>query len=231
MFRITLVLIATLSFICGPDPRAFAGQIKGVARLIGQAPPRKALDMKADPFCAAKSAKEEELIAGPQGALKNVVVRVVKGAPAGTIAASAAVVLDQDGCSYRPRVAVAQAGQEVLIKNSDQTLHNVHTYRGAVTLSNQAQPQSFPPIKQQFPTAGDVIKFKCDVHPWMTGWVVVTDNSFFAVTAEDGAFVLDKLPPGSYTIQAWHETLGTQTREVKVVEGKPVVLKLDFAIK
>ena len=77
---------------------------------------------------------------------------------------------------------VARAGQTVEIRNSDQTLHNVHTYKGTATLFNLAHIQGTGPQKKKFPTAGDVVKFKCDVHPWMTGWVVVTDNPYFAVT-------------------------------------------------
>jgi plastocyanin len=187
--------------------------------------------MKGDPFCAKKSGKDEEIVAGSGGQLKNVVVRITKGAKGEFPAPTEEAVLDQDGCMYKPRVVVVQAGQNVAIKNSDQTLHNVHTYKGPVTLFNQAQPQGFPPLKKKFPTTGDVVKFKCDVHPWMTGYVVVTDNPFHSVTGEDGSFTIKDVPPGTYTIEAWHERLGTKSAEITVAADKAAETKFEFAAK
>jgi hypothetical protein len=132
---------------------------------------------------------------------------------------------------YQPRVVVVQAGQTVEIKNSDATLHNVHTYKGTASLFNKASLQGLPPQKVKFPTTGDVVRFKCDVHPWMTGWVLVTDNPYFAVTRDDGAFNIANVPPGKYTLEIWHEKLGTETREITVEEGKPVDLKLELKAK
>jgi plastocyanin len=123
-------------------PSAFAaGSIKGSVKLNGKAPERKELSMKGDPFCAKQAAtKDEEVVVGPANQLKNAVVRIAKGAPAGAAAPTTPAVLDQQGCMYKPRVVVVQAGQQVEIKNSDQTLHNVHTYKGPATLFNLAQP-------------------------------------------------------------------------------------------
>lgn len=208
-----------------------AGSIKGTVTLSGKPPEAKEVNMKSDPFCAKlPGSKDEEVVVGKGGALKNVVVRIAKGATAGAAPAKEAV-MDQNGCSYKPRVVVAQAGQQVLIKNSDQTMHNVHTYKGPATLFNQAQIQGQGPIKKKFPTVGDVIKFKCDVHPWMTGYVLVTDTPFFAVTAEDGAFTLPDVPAGKYTVEAWHEKFGRKTFDVTVADGKPSDLKVEFAAK
>lgn len=212
-------------------PAAAAGGVKGTVKLNGKAPAAKELNMKSDPFCAKQSAaKDEEVVVGAGGGLKNVVVRVAKGAPAGGAAPTGEAVLDQQGCIYKPRVVVAQAGQTVAIKNSDQTLHNVHTYKGPVTLFNQAQVFGMPAIKKKF-TNGDVVKFKCDVHPWMTGYVVVTDNPFHAVTGDDGSFNIANLPAGKYTLEAWHEKFGTKTAEITVAEGKPTEAKFEFAAK
>jgi plastocyanin len=209
---------------------AAGGSIKGTAKLNGKAPERKELNMKSDPFCAKQpGAKDEEVVVGPKGELKNVVVRIAKGAPAGKEAAGEAV-LDQQGCIYKPRVVVAQAGQTVAIKNSDQTLHNVHTYKGPTTLFNQAQVFGMPAIKKKF-GVGDVVKFKCDVHPWMTGWVLVTDNPYFAVTGDDGAFEIKNVPAGKYTVEIWHEKYGAKTQEVTVADGKPAEVKAEFAAK
>ena len=210
-----------------------AGSIlKGTVVMKGKAPPPKELNMKSDPFCAKQPAsKEEDLVAGQGGELKNVVVRIAKGL-SGTFPAPAdEVVMDQQGCAYKPHVAVAQAGQTVAIKNSDQTLHNVHTYKGPSTLFNQAQVFGTPPIKKKAPSVGDVVKFKCDVHPWMTGYLLVTDNPYFAITGEDGSFTNADVPPGEYTVEAWHEKLGNKTATLKVVAGKPAELKFELVAK
>jgi hypothetical protein len=110
-------------------------------------------------------------------------------------------------------------------------LHNVHTYKGPATLFNMAQPQGMPPMKKKFATVGDVVKFKCDVHPWMTGYVVVTDNPHFAVTGDDGSFEIKDVPAGKYTVEIWHEKYGSQTKELTVADGKAADLKSEFAAK
>jgi plastocyanin len=211
---------------------AGSGQIKGTVKLTGKAPERKAINMKADPYCGQKGgAKDEEVVVGASGGLKNVVIHVVQGLNGKYGPKAEDAVMDQQGCMYRPRVLVAQAGQTVVIKNSDQTMHNIHTYKGPVTLFNQAEVFGMPPIKKKFPSAGDVVKFKCDVHPWMTGYLLVTDNPFSAVSDDDGSFAIRDLPPGNYTVEAWHERLGTQKAPVTVTADKPAELKLEFAAK
>jgi plastocyanin len=212
--------------------RADGGTLKGTVKLKGKAPERKELNMKSDPFCAKQAAaRDEEVAVGAGGEIKNVVVRIAKGLTGTFPTPAAEVVMDQKGCVYDPRVVVAQAGQTVAIKNSDQTLHNVHTYKGPSTLFNQAQVYGQPAIKKKAPAVGDVVKFKCDVHPWMTGWLVVTDSPFFAVTGADGAFSIPNIPPGTYTVEAWHERFGTKQASVTIAAGKPAELKLELAAK
>jgi plastocyanin len=208
------------------------GSITGKVTLVGKPPQAATLNMKADPFCAKQPAvKDDEIAVGPGGGLKNVVVRIAKGLASPPAAPTTPAVMDQNGCRYLPRVLVAQAGQTVEIRNSDMTLHNVHTYKGTATLFNLAHIQGTPPYKKKFPTVGDVVRFKCDVHPWMTGWVVVTDNPYHAVSGEDGSFNIADVPAGKYTVEVWHEKLGAQTKEVTVADGKPVDLKLEFKVK
>lgn len=234
MSKMNLALFAAFASaltLASPAHAADTGSIKGTVKLKGAAPKAEDLNMKSDPFCAKHTAKDESVVVGAKGGLKNVVVRIAQGLKGDAPAASGDVVLDQSGCVYLPRVAVAQAGQQVLIKNSDQTLHNVHTYKGPATLFNQAQPQGFPPLKKKFAKSGDVVKFKCDVHPWMTGWVVVVDNPHFALSDADGGFTIDNVPAGKYTIEYWHEKYGAQTAEVEVKAGKPTALDLEVAAK
>jgi len=204
------------------------GSIAGNVKFTGKAPEMRAVNTP-DPFCARQPIKEEEVMVGPGGGLKNVIVRVVKGAAGTYDAPSTPATIDQNGCMYRPRAQVVMAGQTIQIRNSDQTLHNVHTYRGASTMFNQAQIPGMAPLTKTLTEAGQIIKFKCDVHPWMTGYVAVATNPFFAVSGADGNFTIDKLPAGTYTVEAWHERLGTRTADVTVTEGQPAKLQLEFA--
>jgi len=204
------------------------GVIAGNVKFTGKAPEMRTMNTP-DPFCARQPIKEEDVVVGPGGGLKNVIVRVVKGANGTYDAPSTVATVDQSGCMYRPRAQVVMAGQTIQIRNSDQTLHNVHTYRGASTMFNQAQIPGMAPLTKTLTAGGQIIKFKCDVHPWMTGYVAVATNPFFAVSGDDGSFTIDKLPAGTYTVEAWHERLGTRTADVTVTEGQPVKLQLTFA--
>jgi plastocyanin len=215
-----------------PAQARAGGTVQGSVKLVGKPPEAATLNMKADPYCAKQpAAKDDEVVVAAGGGLKNVVVRIAKGLATPAAPPSTPAVMDQNGCRYRPRVLVAQAGQTVEIRNSDATLHNVHTYKGTATLFNLAHIQGTPPHKKKFPTVGDVVKFKCDVHPWMTGYLLVTDNPHYAVSGDDGTFSIPNVPAGKYTVEVWHERFGSQTKEVTVAEGGSVDLKLEFNAK
>jgi plastocyanin len=204
------------------------GSIIGTVKLKGTPPEMQLTKRQADPFCARTPMKDEEAVVGAGGALKNVVVRVIKGANGHYDPPATPIVLDQSACMYRPRVQAAVAGQALQIRNSDQTLHNVHGYKGPSTLFNQAEIPGLPPITKKLPEGSEVLKFKCDVHPWMTGYVVVSPNPFFAVTGDDGTFKITGVPAGSYTIEAWHERFGTKTFDLTVADAKPTEIDFDI---
>jgi plastocyanin len=211
---------------------AFAGSITGTVDYAGAPVKAAKINRKSDPVCAKKEFTDQTITLSADGkSLANVLVRISKNAPAGAKAPTEPVVVDQHDCMYEPRVQGAVEGQKIQIKNSDGTLHNVHSYAGTKTLFNQAQPPKAAPIEKATPANSDVIKLKCDVHPWMTGYVVVSKHPFFDTTGEDGKFELKDVPAGTYTVEAWHEKLGTQTQEVKVEEGKPADLKFSFSDK
>jgi plastocyanin len=148
------------------------------------------------------------------GGLKNVFVHVKQGLdPAYSFAMpSAPVVLDQKGCIYTPRVIGVRAGQPLEILNSDDTLHNVH----ALPMANQDFNTSQKKVSRTFTVQEVMVRFKCDVHPWMFAYVGVVAHPFFAVTDASGAFELKGLPPGTYTLEAWHEKFGMRTATVTI---------------
>jgi plastocyanin len=210
-------------------PAAGAGSIKGKINFTGTAPVAADLNRQSDPFCAQTKMKAQDIIVNANNTLKNVAVRVI-GATGGE-PAGAKVEVDQKNCMYEPRVLVGWPDQDVTIVNSDPTLHNVHTYAfiGNKTLFNQAQPKGAPPIIKQFSKDdGEIIKFKCDVHPWMTGWMILSDNGFSAVTGETGEFEIKGVPVGTYTLKTFHEQYGEKTQQVTVEADKEAVVDLSY---
>ncbi len=212
--------------------KAFAaGSIAGTIGYTGAPPKAEKLNRKSDPVCAKTEVVDPTVTLSKDGkALANAVVRITKNAPAGGKAPAEPVIIDQQQCMYSPRMVCAVEGQKMAIKNSDGTLHNVHAYSGTKTLFNQAQPPKSKDIEKPAKD-GELIKLKCDVHPWMTAYIAVTKHGFCAVTDADGKFEIKNVPPGTYTVEAWHEKLGTQTAEVKVEDGKAADPKLSFADK
>jgi plastocyanin len=211
------------------EPAGF-GIVSGAVAFTGKAPEAAELPRKSDPVCAAKPMKSNEVIVNPNQTLKDVLVRITPGSVKGKFSAPTSnVQVKQQDCMYIPRVQGAFAGQTVEIENDDKTMHNVHTYRGQETILNQGQPAGSPPIKKDnLASEAAVLKFKCDVHPWMTGFVVVTDHPFFQTTGADGAYKLDKVPAGKYTVEAWHSKYGLKTAQVTVEPDKTAEAKFSF---
>jgi plastocyanin len=191
------------------------GTISGEVQLVGTPPSMQPLKLGADPICAAASADDEQVVA-TGGRLSNVLVRIADAPP--QMPPSTPVVVDQQSCVFRPRVQGAVRGQVIQIRNGDRTLHNTHGYAGTSTLFNYAQPASSQALERRLPESAGVIKLKCDVHPWMTAFVVVTDNPYFAVTGADGRFSIPGVPAGTYRVEAWHERFGVKSSLVRVGE-------------
>ena len=214
-----VALLATAAVVA-VAPAANAESIEGSVDFTGTPPVPKLLGREADPVCAKKKMTDETvLIAG--GKLANVWVHVVEGAPDSAAAEGAApVVVDQNDCMYRPRVQAALVGQKVQVKNSDPTMHNVHPYFGTQTLWNKVMMnEKVKPLDSVADQAG-VYRWKCDMHPWMRGFLGVNKNPFQTVTGADGKFKLNGLKPGKYLVEAWHEKLGVKKAEVTVAAGQ-----------
>jgi plastocyanin len=196
------------------------GTIEGVVKFTGTAPAAKPIDKVTDPVCAAAKPMDTAFVV-KNGGLGGVLVRIEVGGAHGE-ATGNPPQLQQEGCMYTPRVLGAVAGQDVEIVNGDKTMHNVHTYKGQETVLNAGQPAGAQPLKRPASDEAGTLKVKCDVHPWMTAYIVVTDHPFFTVTDDSGAFKIANVPPGKYKVEAWHPELGTMTKEIEVVASKPI---------
>lgn len=232
MFRHFLVLVsAALALVLTAGP-VFAAGVTGTVTYNGKVPSLKPLAMDADPGCAAKHTSpvpSEVLVLGAGNTMANVMVRV-KNPPAGTHPTpTQPVVIDQKGCQYHPHVLGIRVGQTLKLKNSDGVLHNVHALPKVNTPFNKAMPANLLEADAKFGKEEGMFLVKCDVHGWMTAYVGVFGNSYFAVSGTDGKYSIPSLPPGTYELEAWHEKLGVKTATVTVTADKPASANFAFA--
>ncbi len=210
-----LILASVLTF-------GFAGDIQGKITFNGKAPKMKPLRLDADPICVANNEiapKKEWLILDENKGVKNVLVFVTEGLNIDYSPPEEPVVIDQKGCIYSPHVLGIMAGQQLDILNNDGTLHNIHALPKVNKEFNKAQPRSKKKLSVKFEKPEAPFKVKCDVHPWMGAYIGVFDHPCFAVSGDDGTYILSDLKPGEYVIEAWHEKLGSQTANVTVSDS------------
>ena len=215
------------SAAAGPAAGAMgAASITGKIVFEGAVPAAEKYKMTADAFCAKSSPGDlsrEDITLGKDKGLANVFVYVKSGINGTYPAPAAAAVIDQKGCTYHPHVFGVVAGQNIEILNSDPTLHNIHSLPEKNEPFNLAMPVQGMKYTKKFEKPEVMVRIKCDVHGWMSAYCGVVSHPFFAVTAADGTYTIKDLPAGTYTIEAWHEKLGTQTQQVTVgaTESKP----------
>lgn len=199
---------------------ATAGSVKGRVLFEGQVPAPAKLEVAGNPECSAMHAggaiESEELIVN-DGALQNAIVYVKSGLEGRAFdAPSATASLTNHDCIYKPHVLAVQVDQPVNIINDDATLHNVHSYSTANKSWNIGLPIKGMKQVKKFSEPELPVTLKCDVHPWMKGYVGVFSHPYFQVTGTDGTFELKGLPAGEYMIEVWHEKLGVQSQTVRI---------------
>jgi plastocyanin len=217
-----------------PVDSATAGSLSGTVTFDGAVPPAEVLRMGTDQACvqgAGPNPQSDAMIVGAGGALQNVFVYVKDGLdPSYSFETpTAPAVLDQKGCRYTPRVLGVRVGQPIRVLNSDPTLHNVHALPMVNNEFNKSTPTLGSNTTQTFTAPEVMVRFKCDVHGWMAAWVGVVAHPFFDVSDETGAFELKGLPPGTYTVEAWHEKFGTRTSKVTIADKQAQTVSFTFS--
>ena len=218
-----------------PASDAFAppsAALKGVVKFEGPVAKPTHIDMSADPYCAKvhpAGAMAEDIVKDANGGLENVVVFVAEGLGDRTFEPpTQPAVIDQRGCMYQPHVVALQTNQKLRVVNSDKTTHNIHPMPSNNREWNKSQPPGIP-IEETFAREEVAIPVKCNVHPWMRSHVAVFKHPYFAVTGKNGRFDLRNLPPGTYTVEAWHEKLGTANQRITI--GANETKEVQFVFK
>jgi plastocyanin len=198
-----------------------AGNIAGRVTFEGTPPANEPIPMAADPVCARENSGGAtfDTVVVDNGGLENVFVYVKDGLGDYYFdVPTDAVTLDQKGCRYTPYVLGLRVGQPLEIVNSDATMHNVHAVPTVNREFNFSQHVTGMKERKTFTAREVMVRFKCDVHTWMSAYAGVLDHPYFAVTANGGQFQLKGLPAGTYTVEAWHEKLGTSSQRVMLGE-------------
>lgn len=210
-----------------------AATISGKVSFSGAIPKTKTIQVTADAYCTKQHAKgsipSDEIVVNKNKTLSNVLVYVKKGLEGRKFPTpKEPAVLDQNGCWYKPHVIAVMTNQPILVRNSDETLHNIHSMPKVNTGFNFGQPVKGMESTKYLAQEEFAIPIKCDVHPWMGGYVSVLTHPYFFVTGEDGSFTLSNLPPGEYEIEAWQEKLGVQNQTLKVGEKESKTIEFTF---
>jgi hypothetical protein len=232
-----LIFLSAAMVSLAPKVSAAAGgAITGTVKYSGTAPHMKGIDMSKDPVCvkahAGNPAHLENIVVGDGGGLENVVIYISEGLPANapTVAPAKKPTYDQKGCMYTPHVLALNPGEEFQVTTSDPTTHTIHPLPAAGSGNigwNKSQPPGAPPIVTSWKSVEVSIPVKCNIHPWMHGYHAVVKGPF-GQTDEKGAYKIENVPAGSYTLTAWQEELGTQTQKVTVAAGKPATADFTF---
>lgn len=240
MKRLALTLALSLVPLAGASakykaqPVTDGGSISGSVQFSGDVPkvPLVAI-AKDNEVCGDGEIAPNRVSVGDGGALQNVVVFLHK-VKAGKPWPKNDYAVNQLKCAFEPYLQVVPKGVELTIKNSDPVLHNVHPFehvkKSRRTLFNLAQPKLGQVNRKVIKTRrGQVVELACDAHPWMAGWLYVLEHPYFAVVGTDGSFKIEDVPPGSYTLKAWHPVLQFQEQKIDVKAGGSVNASFQFA--
>ena len=232
-----LILALGLLYSTHSVSAAAEGKIAGTIKLDGTPANQRPIDMSKEPNCqkahAAHPVTTETVVTGPNNTLQYVVVYISEGLPAAAASQvpSETPQWDQKGCQYIPHVMALDVNQHFKVTNSDPHSHNIHPMPKPGSANhewNKSQPAGAAPFDVSWPAQEVAIHVKCNIHPWMSGYMAVVKGPT-ATSDNNGSYTLSNVPPGNYTLTAWQETYGTQTQKVTVSAGAPA--KADFTFK
>lgn len=233
IFSLAAGAAALFVFAATSSPVAAQGggaTIVGHVHYQGPTPVNPLIRMGADPRCnklyVGKRPTAPIVVVGADGAMANVLV-ALEGSFPGTPVPTTPVVLDQKDCMYAPRVLGALIGQTLRVTNLDPTAHNVHSLSKSGNAFNTTQLINGPPFEYKL-KVGEILRVTCDSHTWMTAYIGILANPYFAVTGADGTFTIANVPAGKQTIRVWHEAMGLQTQTVDVEAGKMTTVDFTY---
>ena len=244
-----VIIFALLAGACSPAPAppaappaaskrvdtATAGSVSGRITFDGTAPKPELIRMGKDAACVAGAGpnpQSDAVLISADGGLANAFVYIKDSFDGyGFDTPTEAVTMDQKGCVYVPRVFGVRVGQPIDILNSDATIHNVHALPMQNQEFNESQNRAGMRTTKVFTVPEVMVRIKCDFHGWMAAHVGVMSHPFFAVTDASGAYSIKGLPPGTYTLEAWHETFGTRTQQVTIAASGQQTVALAFTQK
>ena len=223
------VFLVTILTVSGTAIAADTGSISGKIVLNGEVPAVETIEINKDTEKCGTEKDISKVVVGEGKGLQWAVV-TVEGAEGTRPIDAEQLKLNQEGCQFDPHVVIVPSKTDMKVLNSDGILHNVHTYSEANIPINVAQPGFLPEIAIKFAET-EIIKVTCDVHSWMTGYIVVTDTPFVAVTDASGSFNIEGLKPGNYKLRIWHEVLGEMERDVTVESAGDAQVTVEMAMK
>lgn len=247
MGKLGILGLVTLLLVAGANQQGGAqeyGQITGEIKLLGLSPALEPLTVKKQQDVCGQTKPDEMLLVSPAGGIRNVVVSIEGVKNGKKPLPKVTGLLDNNGCQFIPHVQVLPLGATVEIKNSDSVLHNT---RGLYAVVKEGLDNPYRRIERKgtafnlgLPLKGHVIKrvvrrpglmaILCDEHSWMSAYIVIFDYPYFSLTDGEGKFNIGDLPPGKYQIKAWHEALGTLTKELTIKPGEKLNLTLEFSL-
>ena len=215
-----------------PLPDVNVGSIQGHVAIVGTAPGNRVIRMGMDPKCSqmnqGKRVVDAEVVTNRAGDLANVFVHLEGDLPVTTVPAEP-VQIDQLECVYIPRVIGARVGQTVEIRNSDDLLHNLHSYSRTDNGFNVGQPRAGLVYSFQPGSEDIMLRVGCDLHRWMTSYMGIVNHAYFSVTPGGGVFRIGNVPAGTYTIHAWHEVFGELSQEVRVSAEETTTVEFEYS--
>lgn len=225
--RMVFATLVCLPLAAAAQTPGNTGTVTGTVKLVKKVTKKAPAKVTKDNAACGKTSPDETYVIGKGNTLANVVI-VIEGVKGGKKAPVSSGVIENKGCRYVPHVIALSTNATLDVRNSDSVLHTTHVWKDEETLVNIALPMKGAKGKQKLESAG-IYKFSCDAgHTWMSAVAYVTNSPYVVVSDAAGGFKLGELPPGTYTVKAWHEALGEKTAQVTVAAGGTATVELSY---